>query len=58
LFGSPEGSGKGFDLLGMLLIDDDENIWEGANTNIIMDTSVNYPVRNGIVGEPIYALPD
>jgi len=58
LFGSPEGSGKGFDLLGMLLIDDDENIWEGANTNIIMDTSVNYPVRNGILGDPIYALPD
>lgn len=58
LFGSPEGSGKGFDLLGMLLIDDEENIWEGANTNIIMGTSVNYPVRNGIVGEPIYALPD
>jgi hypothetical protein len=58
LFGSPEGSGKGFDLLGMLLIDDGDNIWEGATTNIIMDTSINYPVRNGIIGEPIYALPD
>jgi hypothetical protein len=58
LFGSPQDSGKGFDLLGMLLIDDGDNIWEGATTNIIMDTSVNYPVRNGIIGEPIYALPD
>jgi hypothetical protein len=58
LFGSSEGSGKGFDLMGMLLVDDGDNIWEGATTNIIMDTSINYPVRNGIIGEPIYALPD
>lgn len=57
LFGSPDGSGKGFDLLGMLLIDDGDNIWEGATTNMTFGP-VNYPVRNGIVGEPDYALPD
>jgi hypothetical protein len=59
LFGSPEGSEKGFDLLGTLLIDDGDNIWEGMTTNIIMSAPTrNYPVRNGIFLAPIIALPD
>lgn len=57
LFGSPEGSGRGFDLLGTLVIDDGNDVWVGATTNIVMPET-NYRVRNGIIGEPIYALPD
>jgi hypothetical protein len=51
LFGSPEGSGRGFDLMGLLLVDDGDNIWEGATTNIV-EGGVTYPVRNGIIGGP------
>jgi hypothetical protein len=50
LFGSPEGSGKGFDLLGTLLIDDGDNIWEGATTNLVMGTYTNQ-VKNGVILE-------
>lgn len=50
LFGSPDGSGKGFDLLGMLLIDEGDNIWEGANTNLTFGV-VMYAVKNGIILE-------
>jgi len=50
LFGSPEGSGKGFDLLGTLLIDDGDNIWEGATTNMVFGAVTNQ-VKNGIVLE-------
>jgi len=59
LFGSPTGSGKGFDLLGTLVIDDGDNIWEGATTNF----SMIYPtrrvyVRNGIIYLVDVALPE
>ncbi len=50
LFGSPEDSGKGFDLLGTLLIDDGDNIWEGATTNMVMGAITNQ-VKNGIILE-------
>ena len=50
LFGSPEGSGKGFDLLGTLLIDDGDNIWEGATTNMVVNGVTN-AVKNGIILE-------
>ena len=50
LFGSPEGSGKGFDLLGTLLIDDGDNIWEGATTNMVINGITN-AVQNGIILE-------
>jgi len=50
LFGSPEGSGKGFDLLGTLLIDDGDNIWEGATTNMVVNGITN-AVKNGIILE-------
>jgi hypothetical protein len=48
LFGSPTGSGKGFDLLGTLVIDDGNNIWEGATTNMVVDGVTN-AVKNGII---------
>lgn len=50
LFGSPEGSGKGFDLLGTLIIDDGDNIWEGATTNMVVNGVTN-AVKNGIILE-------
>lgn len=50
LFGSPEGSGKGFDLLGTLLIDDGNNIWQGATTNMVIGVKTN-SVKNGIILE-------
>jgi hypothetical protein len=50
LFGSPEDSGKGFDLLGMLLIDDGDNIWEGATTNMVFGAITN-AVANGVILE-------
>jgi hypothetical protein len=50
LFGSPDGSEKGFDLLGTLLIDDGDNIWEGATTNMVVNGVTN-TVKNGIILE-------
>lgn len=50
LFGSPEGSGKGFDLLGTLVVDDGDNIWQGSTTNIVIGGVTN-EVRNGIILE-------
>lgn len=50
LFGSPDGSGKGFDLLGTLLIDDGDNIWEGATTNMVVNGVTN-TVKNGVILE-------
>jgi hypothetical protein len=50
LFGSPDGSDKGFDLLGTLLIDDGDNIWEGATTNMVIGATTN-AVKNGIILE-------
>lgn len=47
LFGSPEGSGKGFDLLGTLVVDDGNNVWVGATTNIVLGGVTNEFV-NGI----------
>jgi len=52
LFGSPTGSGKGFDLLGTLLIDDGDNIWEGATTNMVINGVTN-AVKNGIILETL-----
>lgn len=52
LFGSPAGSGKGFDLLGTLVIDDGDNIWEGATTNMIVGGITN-AVKNGIILEAL-----
>lgn len=47
LFGSPEDSGKGFDLLGTLIIDDGGDIWVGATTNIVL-SGVTNTFANGI----------
>ena len=47
LFGSPADSGKGFDLLGTLVIDDDANVWVGATTNIVLSGITN-TFANGI----------
>ncbi len=47
LFGSPHGSGKGFDLLGTLVVDDGNNIWVGATTNHVLG-GVRNEFRNGI----------
>jgi hypothetical protein len=47
LFGSPADSGKGFDLLGTLVIDDGGDVWVGATTNILFDATTN-EFRNGI----------
>ena len=41
LFGSPAGSGRGFDLLGTLVIDDGDDIWVGATTNIVIGGITN-----------------
>jgi len=50
LFGSPDGSGNGFDLFGTLLIDDGDNIWEGATTNMVIGAKTN-EVKNGVILE-------
>lgn len=50
LFGAPAGSGKGFELLGTLVVDDGDNIWEGATTNMVINGVTN-AVRNGIILE-------
>ena len=47
LFGSPSGSGRGFDLLGTLVIDDGDDIWVGATTNHVFGAVTN-EFRNGI----------
>jgi len=47
LFGSPAGSGKGFDLLGTLVVDDGDDIWVGATTNAVLGGVTN-EFRNGI----------
>lgn len=47
LFGSPADSGKGFDLLGTLVIDDGGSVWVGANTNAVINGVTN-AFRNGI----------
>jgi hypothetical protein len=47
LFGSPHGSGKGFDLLGTLVIDDGNDVWVGATTNHVFGSVTNV-FKNGI----------
>lgn len=47
LFGSPQGSGKGFDLLGTLVIDDGNDVWVGATTNFFLGGITN-EFKNGI----------
>lgn len=47
LFGSPEGSGRGFDLLGTLVVDDGDDIWVGATTNVFLGGITN-EFSNGI----------
>jgi len=47
LFGSPHGSGKGFDLLGTLVVDDGNDVWVGATTNAVLGGVTN-EFRNGI----------
>lgn len=52
LFGSPAGADTGFDLLGTLVIDDDQNVWVGASTNIVI-AGVTNAFANGInITEP------
>jgi hypothetical protein len=51
LFGSPAGTKKGFDLLGTLVIDDGDNIWVGATTNMVVNGITN-AVKNGVILEP------
>lgn len=50
LFGAPQDSGKGFDLLGTLVVDDGDNVWVGASTNMVVDGVTN-EVSNGIIVE-------
>jgi hypothetical protein len=50
LFGSPAGSGAGFDLLGTLVVDDGDDVWAGANTNMVVGAATNI-VRNGVITE-------
>lgn len=50
LFGASAGSGKGFELLGILVVDDGDNIWEGATTNMVVNSKTN-AVKNGIILE-------
>lgn len=47
LFGAPHGSGKGFDLLGTLVVDDGNNLWVGATTNHMVN-GVEHRFKNGI----------
>lgn len=47
LFGSPAESGRGFDLLGTLVIDDGNEVWAGATTNVVIGSQTNV-FRNGI----------
>lgn len=47
LFGSPAGSGRGFDLLGTLVVDDGNDIWVGATTNHVFGAVTN-EFKNGI----------
>jgi hypothetical protein len=47
LFGSPHGSGKGFDLLGTLVVDDGNDVWVGATTNFFLGGITNV-FQNGI----------
>lgn len=47
LFGSPAGSGRGFDLLGTLVVDDGDAVWVGATTNIVLE-SVESVFKNGV----------
>lgn len=50
LFGAPYDSGKGFDLLGTLVVDDGNDVWVGANTNMVIGGVTNI-VRNGAITE-------
>lgn len=50
LFGSPSDSGHGFDLLGTLVVDDGNEVWVGATTNIVAGGITN-AVKNGIILE-------
>jgi hypothetical protein len=50
LFGSPYDSGKGFDLLGTLVVDDGNEVWVGATTNMVIGVETNV-VRNGVITE-------
>ena len=43
----PQGSGKGFDLLGTLVVDDGDDIWVGASTNHVFGAITN-EFKNGI----------
>lgn len=47
LFGAPHGSGKGFDLLGTLVIDADGELWVGATTNHVIG-GAEHEFVNGI----------
>lgn len=50
LFGGPVGSDTGFDVLGTLVVDDGDNVWVGATTNMVIGTGTNI-VRNGFITE-------
>jgi hypothetical protein len=50
LFGAPYDTGKGFDLLGTLVVDDGNDVWVGANTNMVLGGVTNI-VRNGAITE-------
>ena len=39
LFGGPVGSDTGFDVLGTLVVDDGDNVWVGATTNMVIGTA-------------------
>ena len=47
LFGSPIGVGSGFDLLGIVVVDDGDNLWVGVSTNAVIGGATNH-FENGI----------
>lgn len=50
LFGSPDGSGKGFDLLGTIVVDRGGVLWIGSTTNLVANGATN-AIKNGILLE-------
>lgn len=50
LFGAPYDTGKGFDLLGTLVVDDGNDVWVGVSTNMVVNGVTNV-VRNGVILE-------
>ena len=64
LFGSPIGSGTGFDLAGLLLIDDGGGLWSGITTNVtlggmdmVFENGINVTPTEGTVSAEVMEEP-